>query len=411
MAETLRASAPVAPSQRIISLDVLRGFAVLGILVMNIQSFSMIEAAYINPTAYGSLEGANRLVWMLGHLFTDTKFVTIFSILYGAGILMMSQRAESRGQSPAGLHYRRSIWLIVLGLMHGYLLWYGDILFKYGVCALLAFVFRHARPRRLLTVGIIIFSVSFFLYLFFGWSVRYWPRESYQQNLEFWEPSEETVSHEISAYQGSWLAQMGHRAHSALRHQTLVFVIRSFWRILGLMLVGMALFKWGVLTAARSRRFYLIAMVLGLCIGLPLVFYGIRENFAHDWTMPYSLFYGLLYNYWGSVFVSLAYISAVMLICKAVRTGLVAKAFAAVGRMAFTNYIVQTLICTTIFYGHGLGLFGQIERQEQILIVFAVWAFQLVGSPVWLRYFRFGPLEWLWRSLTYGHVQPMRVAR
>ena len=121
------------------------------------------------------------------------------------------------------------------------------------------------------------------------------------------------------------------------------------------------------------------------------------------------MFFGALFNYWGSLAVSLGYIGMVMLVCLSSWLDRLTRPFAAVGRMALTNYLVQTLICTTIFYGHGLGLFGRVERQEQILIVFAVWVFQVAVSPLWLRYFRFGPFEWLWRSLTYQKVHPMRL--
>ena len=150
MEQAANTTAPVAPEERIISLDVLRGFAVLGILIMNIQSFSMIMSAYVNPTAYGDLSGLNRLVWTLSHIVADHKFMTIFSILYGAGIVLLTRRAEERGENPGGLHYRRTIWLIIFGLIHAYVFWYGDILFKYGVCALFAFFFRNLQPRRLL---------------------------------------------------------------------------------------------------------------------------------------------------------------------------------------------------------------------------------------------------------------------
>ena len=399
---------PVSPQERIISLDVLRGFAVLGILIMNIQSFSMIQAAYINPTAYGDLSGLNRLVSVLSHVLADHKFMTIFSLLYGAGILMLTQRAEARGARPAGLHYRRTVWLIIFGLLHAYLLWYGDILFKYGVCALIAFPFRRLRPGRLLTVGLIIFSVAFGLYLLFGFSIPYWPDEALQNTSKVWNPDAATVAEQVRAYQGGWLEQMSRRIPEAVGGQTFLLAVRTGWRVLGLMLMGMALMKWGVLTAERSRRFYSYMTVIGFAVGFPLVIIGLILNNRAGWTMEYSLFQGGLYNYWGSVFVSSGYIAIVMLVCSSAARGLLLRALSAVGRMAFTNYIVQTLICTTIFYGHGFGLFGQVERKVQILIVFAVWIFQLVASPLWLKRYRYGPMEWLWRSLAYRKLQPMR---
>jgi uncharacterized protein len=193
---------PTAPSERIVALDALRGFAVLGILIMNIQIFAMIEASYLNPTAYGDLTGINKWVSVLSHLFADGKFLSIFSILFGAGIVLMTSKVEARGGRSTGLHYRRTLWLIVIGLMHAYVLWYGDILVGYGMCALLVFLFRKLSPRWLLPLGALCVAVSSVMFLFFGWSTQYWPQEAYQQMLQAWRPSAEIISREISAYQG-----------------------------------------------------------------------------------------------------------------------------------------------------------------------------------------------------------------
>ncbi len=151
---------PVSERERIFTLDVLRGFAVLGILPMNIQDFSMPGAAYLNPTAYGDLHGANYWVWLLSHLLADEKFMTIFSMLFGAGIFLMTSRIEAAGQPSAALHYRRMGWLVLFGLLHAYLLWSGDILFSYGVCGLLVFLFRKWRPRTSLIVGALSLAVT-----------------------------------------------------------------------------------------------------------------------------------------------------------------------------------------------------------------------------------------------------------
>jgi uncharacterized protein len=393
----------------VLSLDVLRGFAVLGILIMNIQAFAMVDSAYINPTAYGSLEGVNRWVSILSHVFADMKFMTIFSMLYGAGILMITGKIESRGGRARGLHYRRTLWLLLFGMLHAYLLWYGDILVTYAVCALLVYLFRNARPKRLLIGGLMVFSVGFLLFLFFGLTLKFWPPEAYQNNLSFWKPGAEAIRSQISAYRGGWLDQMAERVPASAMHQTFLFLIRTGWRAFGLMLIGMALFKWGVLTGKCSRRFYVTLLLTGWAVGFSLVVYGVVRNYAAGWSFDYSMFLGSLFNYWGALGVSLGYISLVMLACRSDALKRITRPFAAVGRMAFTNYLVQSIICTTIFYGHGLGLFGRVERSGQILIVFAVWAFQLAVSPIWLRYFRFGPFEWIWRTLAYLKPQPMRA--
>jgi len=151
-------------------------------------------------------------------------------------------------------------------------------------------------------------------------------------------------------------------------------------------------------------------MTIGFGIGIPVVSWGVIENFANNWSMDFARFFGFQFNYWGSLFVAAGYIGMVMLICqsKSKKTAAYTRPFAAAGRMAFTNYLVQTIICTLVFYGHGLGLFGRMERIGQILLVFVIWVLQLIISPIWLRHFKFGPAEWLWRSLTYKKFQPMR---
>ena len=400
---------PVGVGERIASIDVLRGFALLGILIMNIQSFSTIEAAYLNPTAYGDLSGVNRWVWTLSHVAADGKFISIFSMLFGAGIVLMAARAEAGGVRPRGLNTRRNVWLIIIGLLHAYLLWYGDILFTYGVCALIAFAGRKASPKKLIITGVVVFSVAFLLFMLFGFSLRFWPEENRAQSLKNWLPSEEAISAELAAYRGTWLEQMAARIPAAIALQTFVFLAMEGWRVCGLMLIGMALFKTGVFSAERSKRFYLAMIGGGYAVGVPLVIAGVVKNFAAGWAFEYSMFLGSQYNYWGSLFVALGHTGAVMLAFRSGLFGRLRRVLAAVGRMALTNYLMQTVICTTIFYGHGLGLFGYVERKYQIVVVLAVWAVQLIYSPIWLRHFRFGPAEWAWRSLTYGRRQSIRM--
>jgi uncharacterized protein len=175
------------------------------------------------------------------------------------------------------------------------------------------------------------------------------------------------------------------------------------------MLVGMALYKMGVLSARRSRNFYLALIAVALLVGVPIIGIGVQHNFANQWvSSPRAYLVGVQHNYWASMLVSLGWIGAVMLLCRSAVLEALKRGLAAVGRTAFSNYILQTVLCTTIFYGHGLGLFGQVERSGLALIVLAIWLTQLTISPIWLRHFHFGPLEWLWRSLSYRKVQPFR---
>ncbi|KAA3647030.1 MAG: DUF418 domain-containing protein [Chloroflexi bacterium] len=402
-------SMPVAPKERIIALDFLRGFALLGILLMNIQSFAMPFVAYFNPTAYGDLTGLNRLVWTFSHVLADSKFMNIFSILYGAGILLITQKLEAKGSPSAGLHYKRTFWLLIIGLVHAYLLWYGDILVTYALVAMVVYLFRKLSPRWLIALGILTLAVGTFLQLGTAAGMASFPPEVMADFQKDWMPDVDTLEHEVDAYQGSWLEQMADRVPSSIDMQTVALLFSGFWRAGGLMLIGMALFKWGVLTAERSVKFYLGLLIAGFGLGIPLVLMGITRNFAAGWSLEYSRFIGTQFNYWGSIGVSLGYIAIIMLIAKSGRWVRGIRPFASVGRMALSNYLFQTILATLIFYGYGLGLFGQVERTGQLLIVFGIWTIQLIISPIWLRYFRFGPAEWLWRSLTYGRLQPMKV--
>jgi uncharacterized protein len=402
---------PVDTSQRIASIDALRGFALLGILVMNIQSFSMPDAAYLNPAAYGDLTGINRLAWILSHLLTAEKMFGLFSMLFGAGILLMSDRVERRGRRPGPLHYRRMSWLILFGLLHGHLLWSGDILWFYGVSGLIVYLFRKRSPKALTASAFIFIAIGSALFMLAGYEVRSLPPDQLRGFAEEnWSPTVEMIRDEISTFRGGWLGQMPLRSTEAFDMETIIFLLYLGWKTIGNMLLGMALFKWGLLTGECPRSTYRRMAVAGFLIGLPIVSVGIWKNFAAGWDVRYSMFFGSQYNYWGAIVVDIGWIGAIMLAATSPGAGWVAQRLAAVGRMAFSNYIMQTLICSVIFYGNGFGLFGSVSRVEQILIVVGIWAIQLVISPWWLRHFKYGPLEWLWRSLTYWRRMPLAMA-
>ena len=395
--------APVAERDRLVSMDVLRGFVLLGIFVMNIQSFAMPMSAYINPTSYGDLTGANWWVWAVSHVFFDQKFMTIFSLLFGAGVMLMTGRA---GDEAWRLHRRRMGWLVLFGLLHAHLLWYGDILYTYGMCGLLAYLFLHKSPRALIVTGSIFILVGMLLPVAVG---AVMPAEEFAKvRDEVWQPTPDVTAKELSAYRGGMIDQASHRSPESLDFELFYFILFAFWKVFGLMLVGMALLKLDVFTARRPVSFYAKFAVVNLAIGLPLVIYGMWQHFAHGWSVEYSMFLGGSFNYVGSTFMSLGYSGLFMAIVRAGAVQALTARLAAVGRMAFSNYILQTLIATTIFYGHGFGLFGSVERTGQAAIVLAVWAVQLIASPIWLRHYQFGPLEWVWRSLTYGERQPMK---
>ncbi len=391
---------------RIISLDVLRGFALLGILIMNIQVFSMPMAAYLNPMAYGDFSRVNQVAWIVSHILADQKFLSIFSLLFGVGICIFSERAEAKQGRSASLHYRRTFWLLCFGLIHGHFLWQGDILYSYALCGFWVYLLRKRSARALCLLGILIFSVSSLIYVFAGMMVPHMPPEMIAAMEQTWDPGPEDIQDNLAAYRGNWIEQMAQRHEQALDMETFYFFTTVLWRAGGMMLIGMALYKWGIFSAAKTYSFYLTLGAPGFLIGLSLVALGLLQNFAHEFSMEFSMFFGSQFNYWGSAFVSLGYVAAVMLFVKKGRYPGLQHRLAAVGQMAFSNYIFHTLVCTTIFYGFGLGLFGQVERMNQLFMVFAIWLVQLWYSPLWLQNFRYGPLEWAWRSLTYLRLQP-----
>ena len=398
---------PVPAADRIASLDVLRGFAVLGILMVNIQSFAMIDAAYFNPSAFGSLAGANGVVAALTHILGDQKIMTIFSMLFGAGVLLMTRRRDNAGGDSRRLHRRRMTMLLSIGLLHAYLVWHGDILVTYALCGFLIYRFRRRSPAFLITAGLIGIAVASAISFLFGWSMQFWPA-SQVSVAEDWHPTEAVFMTEVTALRGGLVEQFAHRIPASLEFQTVVFLVWGLWRAGGLMLAGMGLFKLGIFSGERSAAFYRGLVTLAALVGLPIVAWGWYQNVQSGWDVEYSFFFGNQYNYWASLVVSMGWVGLVMLACRSTSLGWLTRPLAAAGRMALSNYLGQSLICTLIFYGHGLGLFGRVDRIGQAGIVAAVWLVQLVVCPLWLGHFRYGPMEWAWRSLTYGRRQPLR---
>ena len=255
---------PLSQQDRILSIDLLRGLAVLGILIMNIQHFSMPQAAYLNPAAYGDLNGVNKWVWILSHVLAREKFMGIFSMLFGAGIVLFAQRAEWKVMNSALLHYRRMLWLLIFGLLHAYLLWTGDILVSYSLCGMLVFPFRNRGPSTLVGIASAFFMIPLLLNLYFGWSLPYWPEETLQFTMESWKPGLELLQHQLEVYRSSWWDQMELRVPGSMFMQSGYFLMESFWQVTALMLLGMALYKWRVISAGRSSRFYWRMVLIGL---------------------------------------------------------------------------------------------------------------------------------------------------
>jgi uncharacterized protein len=395
---------PIGKPDRIDSLDALRGIALLGILLVNIFSFA--QPHYSSPNAYGDLHGANFAVWLFSHTFAYLKFLSIFSMLFGAGVYLFTSRIEGAGRQSGWLHYRRMLVLIMFGLLHAYFLWFGDILVHYGICGLLLYPFRQCPPRRLILIGTVILLIPILAGVFYISTMGPNDFQEFEKDLH---PTPSAVASDLATFRGGWLGQLSTRANEALEFETTVFGWEYFWRELGLMLIGMALFKLGVFSAALTRAVYLRMIIAAILFGIPLTWYGVYANYKVGWQSMSIYFRGEFVDYVASLFVAFGWVGAIMLACKSPALRLLTYPLKAVGRAAFSNYILQTLICTTLFYGHGFGLYGHISRVGQFGIVLVIWALQLIVSTLWFRFFRMGPLESLWRSLTYWKPQPLRV--
>ncbi|WP_251358592.1 DUF418 domain-containing protein [Kangiella sp. TOML190] len=392
-------------SERHQSLDLLRGFAVLGILVMNIATIANINAFYMNPYVLGEPSSINLNAWFVNHFFADQKFYTLFSMLFGAGIMLMAQRANNKGVAAGPIHYRRMGWLLFFGLIHGYLIWYGDILATYALMGFWVYLLAlNTSAKKKFIIAAVLMGLYFLM--MYGISNLFYQMSEADllEMTEMFYPSSDTIAAEVAAYRGSWAEQFDHRL-DFYSEMLLNALFIGPLRIGSAMLLGMALYQTGVLTAQRSKGFYWKFLAVCLTLGVLIQYYDYRVLQQGDFNII-ALFksFGAL-NSMAAVFIALAYVA---IFCLWFKSGLglwIRHKFEAVGRMAFTNYITQSVICTTIFYGFGFGYFAELERYQLYFIVLAIFMLQLVWSELWLKKYYFGPLEWLWRSLTYGKLQ------
>ena len=418
--------ATAAPaSRRIESLDFVRGCALFGILLMNIVGAGL-GPAYDNPTIAGGDTGINLWTWFVINVGFEGTQRALFSMLFGAGVILLSSRLEASGRPDAAdIYFRRQLWLVAFGLFNAWvLLWVGDILFYYGVVALFLYAFRKLSGRALLGLGVAA------LLLGAGWSAleargtlrlhdaaqaaeRTAPAErteAHREAIESWQkaaregPPPEAVAEMREKLTSSYWSALRESSGLITRFQSW-WLYRDFFDFFGMMMVGMALFKLGVLTLEARTRTYSAMLLGGYAIGLPLNLYEARWIMDHGFT---SLAYDqakITYDI-SRLAMTVGHLGLLMLFLRSNMLPPLRQSMAAVGRMALTNYLTHSLVALVIFIL--LGYWGAFQRHQLYFIVLAIWAAQLVVSPVWLRYFHFGPVEWLWRYLTYGKPPPFR---
>ena len=400
------AETPIVSYPRYHSLDLIRGIAVLAILIVNIWAFAMPFAAYMNPPIWGDLSGWNQLVWLFSFVLVQEKFITMFSILFGAGVALFAEHAQSKGHSVATLHYRRMVVLLFFGLVHAYGIWSGDILVPYAVLGMILFWFLPLKSKGVLISAISLIAVGLLLILLFGFSMQKMPAEDLAEIQRSWSPTEQAIAKELASLRSDYLSQWSTRATNTFELQTIMLSFYSF-RLLAQMLIGVYLYRSGFLTGRLNDSTYVGIMMVGFGLGLPMAYTGASQLLAHNFAFEYAMGTGQLWNNIGSLLMAFGYMSLFLLWHR--RGGLqrVRRALENTGRMAFTIYISSSVICSFIFYGHGLGLIGQIERWQQLLLALTICLLLTVFAAFWLQRFRQGPLEALWRRLTYGR----RVAR
>ncbi len=358
-------------TDRITSLDAVRGWAVLGILTMNIVSFGLGTSAYFNLDDSSPQSTADWVVGVAGEIFFDQKFMAMFSMLFGAGIALFSDRAAARSGRPALLSLWRNSLLLAFGLLHG-LLWDGDVLQVYALCAPVLIVVRGWSPRTLASTGLVVMAMSPLGALLAQASVG-----AGGEGLgEYW-----GASGELSDPVGLWL------------------LADFFARSLGMMLLGIAAYRIGFLSGSLPRSVFRTSAIRGLVMGLPLSALGVAWLAAGDFG-PERAVVASIPNTIATVPVAVAYISLVILWHGRASGGALDRRIRCVGRMALTNYLAQTAVglflLDVVLDGVEVGRLGLLG------VAAVIWALQLWWSPWWLRRHRFGPAEWLWRAATYG---------
>lgn len=429
-------AAPVTQTERITLLDSIRGMAILGILLMNIPLFGMAPWLAGDLRLRDELGTINEWVfWFVEGGMAGTQRA-LFSILFGAGILLFLGRQSTRveGLAPADYFFRRQIWLMVISMFDVYvLLWSGDILFDYACYGMIMFVFRNLTPRTLLIAAAVclLFNVTRNTVdirrakdvIVKGEAIaaldttRVKLTEEQKTQLADFEgikkrsdPKEriKKVDEANKKMRGSFAE--AYKVRSEEYVQGLIeYLYLQAWDVFLFMFIGMAFFKLGILTGEAPTRVYVWFTIVGLGAGLAMAYgrlmfwkavnFDFIELAKALFIDPYQI---------DRAFRSIGLLGLIILMFKSGIFKWLFAMFRPVGQMALTNYLSQSLICAIYFNGYGFGMYGHLERYQLYLFVLAVWVFQIIFCNIWMRLFLYGPCEWVWRSLTYWRAQPFK---
>ena len=432
----LNKAAPVNQFERIIILDSLRGIAVLGILLMNIPGFALPDPAMLDPSVLNEWGTINFKIWYFIEWFMEGSQRALFSMLFGAGIILFINRQEKRtaGLWPSDYFFRRQLWLLVFGLFNAFvLLWFWDILFAYACCGMILFAFRRYSSKKLLIAACICVLLMTLrenadLYrdkvtIYKGEQVAKpdttKTKLTGEQKKELSEMTDikekaspeskkKNMESNLEKVKGDYATFYKYQSERSFFVET-TFFYKYIWDLLLFMFLGMAFYKSGVLTANVSSKVYWLMFIVGLGAGLTLSWAFLQPSINYRFN-EFDYIRNVRFEFYeiSRTLRSLGIFAFIMLLYKSGWFKWLFTLMRPVGQMAFTNYLMQSLLCGLFFYGIGFGMFGKLQRYEIYYVVLAVWVIEIIWSHIWLRYFRFGPLEWLWRSLTYWKKQPFR---
>jgi len=428
---------PLLPGDRIAAIDVVRGLAVLGILVMNIVEFGWPAEAYGNPAWAGGSSGLDLAAWYVQVTLFDGRMRALFSLLFGVGIVLFAERLVRSDDAPrtTDLLLRRCLWLVPFGIVHRFFLQFtGDILYQYGLLGFVAVVFRHLGARTLVVLGCI-WLCAFVPISWRKYSLQADTRAQAAEAARL-QQAGETVPEALAAAQRRWQqretaippkpevvakkvdeVRVGYwqlfRNRWDYHHGFQSSFLYYYWvfDVLGLMLIGMGLGKAGFFHGRWRTRSYVGCVALGLATAAATAWW------AHDWqaagfaetALELRLVHDLTYAP-ARLLGALGWAAALLLVLRAGRARLLTAALGAVGRMAFSCYILQSVVAGALFYGFGCGWFGLLRRSELMLVWLGISLLQVAVAVLWLRRWRSGPLEWVWRALTWWRWRPMRAA-
>jgi uncharacterized protein len=431
--------APVSKADRLQSIDMIRGVALLGILLMNIPGFgidwSQVREALVGPQNTTDF----RTLAVIETFFAGTMR-GLFSMLFGAGMVLftINKKDTPGGVTVAEYYYRRLLWLVLFGVINAYVfLWPGDILYFYGLCGMVLFPFRKISAKWLIVLGIVCMAIGLFKNLW-GYTEFRGKRIAYIEAITA-EKANQKLTEKQEAAKAEWLAIEKNQKPDPERTTENITNMRSgygtvftwlmpnnsgsetwgmyhgLWDMLSMMLIGMGLFLGGFFSNTFKKSNYAMGVILGYGIGIPLGWIVFKEGWVGSQNIgtyldTYRVPHWALYDL-RRVLLTVGHASLLMLFFRSSFIPWFKKGLANVGQMAFTNYLMQSIFCTLIFYGYGLGNYNKLQYHQLYYVVAGIWVFQIIFSAIWLRYFRFGPFEWLWRSVTYWKKQPMQLKK